>query len=53
MEEEQKPKSTREKAQELAAQGLTGKAIAELLHVTPGRISQLIGKRRPKPETPQ
>lgn len=50
--EEEKPKSIKERAEELKAQGLTGTAIAKLLNVTPGRISQLIGQRRPKHESP-
>lgn len=51
MTEEEKPKSTKERAEELKAQGLTGVAIAKLLNRTPGRISQLIGKKR-KTEEP-
>jgi predicted transcriptional regulator len=39
-------------ANKLKAEGLTGKYIAERLGISPGRVSQMIGKRRTKLNEP-
>lgn len=51
MTEEQKPLEKREKwtlAEKLKSEGLTGREIARQIGVTPGRVSQVMGKRRAK-----
>lgn len=42
-----------ERARELKEQGLTQSEIAKQVGLTPGRISQVLGKRRTKSEEPQ
>ena len=42
-----------ETARKLQSEGLTGKEIAKQIGVSPGRVSQVLGKRRTKSEEPQ
>lgn len=49
-----KTKVTREQwdqAEKWLAEGVTGKEVASRLNVSPGRVSQKLGKPRAKPET--
>jgi DNA-directed RNA polymerase specialized sigma subunit len=48
---DEEKENTRQKAVKLREQDpkLTGKAIAKLLGVSEGRISQILGKRKAKP----
>jgi len=52
MPDEEEKENTRQKAVKLREQDpkITGKEIAKLLGVSQGRISQILGKRRPKPQ---
>ncbi len=54
IEQEQKPMDKREKwtlAEKLKSEGLLNKEIAKQIGVSPGRVSQVMGKRRTKSES--